>query len=94
VAHRAKSRVIIAALRSLDREGLAAYCEIGDWEVVAQCADEASAVQAIRSLRPDVTLVEAKVLDTPVFYEWRDTTGVGKCCATRPWVLYFFLDKF
>jgi DNA-binding NarL/FixJ family response regulator len=50
--------VVIAEDQALIREGLVLVCQSRDLQVVAQCADGLTALEAIRSLKPDFALLD------------------------------------
>ncbi|HTT64872.1 MAG TPA: response regulator transcription factor [Bryobacteraceae bacterium] len=57
-----QTTVLIAEDQAIIREGLALVCQSRDLQVVAQCADGLSALETIRSLKPDFALLD---LDMP-----------------------------
>jgi DNA-binding NarL/FixJ family response regulator len=50
--------VVLADDHNIVREGFAALCSLHGLRVVGQCADGRAAVDAIRSLRPDVAILD------------------------------------
>jgi DNA-binding NarL/FixJ family response regulator len=50
--------VVIAEDQAIIREGLALVCQSKDLQVVGQCADGMTALDTIRSLRPDFALLD------------------------------------
>jgi DNA-binding NarL/FixJ family response regulator len=50
--------VVIAEDQAIIREGLVLVCQSRDLQVVAQCADGLTALETIRSLKPDFALLK------------------------------------
>ena len=50
--------VVIAEDQGIIREGLALVCQSRDLQVLAQCADGLTALDTIRSLKPDFALLD------------------------------------
>ena len=58
----ARIRVLVADDEAIAREGLVALLAADpDIEVVAQCADGAQAVKALREMRPDVAFLDVQM---------------------------------
>jgi len=53
-----QTTVVIAEDQAIIREGLALVCQSRDLQVVAQCADGLTALETIRSLKPDFALLD------------------------------------
>jgi len=53
-----QTTVVIAEDQAIIREGLVLVCQSRDLQVVGQCADGLSALETIRSLKPDFALLD------------------------------------
>jgi len=53
-----QTTVVIAEDQAIIREGLVLVCQSRDLQVVGQCADGLTALETIRSLRPDFALLD------------------------------------
>jgi DNA-binding NarL/FixJ family response regulator len=52
--------VVLADGHAIVREGLAALCAVGGIEVLAQCRDDAEAIESIEKLHPDFAILDLR----------------------------------
>src|ERR1700690_4427686 len=77
-----QTTVVIAEDQAIIREGLVLVCQSRDLQVIGQCADGLTALETIRSLKPDFALLDLnmpKLTGIQVVRKLRETECPTRC---------------